>query len=296
MRIAITGSSGLIGTALRERLTSVGHDVVRVVRSRSSDPGSIQWDPAAGTIDAAGLEGVDAVVHLAGAGIGDQRWTDERKAEIRDSRTLGTSLLARTLAGLERKPSVFISGSAVGWYADTGSTAVDESGAGGSDFAASVAHDWENAATPARDAGIRTVTIRTGIVLSTKGGALAKQLPIFKLGVGGRFGSGNQYQPWISIDDEVGAIEWLLHADLEGPVNLTAPKPVTNAEFTKALGRALHRPTFIVPMLGPRLLLGRELADSLLLTSLRVLPARLEESGYRFAYPDLDGALHHLLD
>ena len=296
MRIAITGSSGLIGTALRERLSTAGHDVVRLVRSASSEPGTIQWDPRAGTIDAAGLEGVDAVVHLAGAGIGDQRWTDERKAEIRDSRTLGTSLLARTLAGLDRKPSVFISGSAVGWYADTGSTAVDESGAPGADFPASVAHDWEAAAAPAVDAGIRTVFIRTGIVLSPEGGALKKQLPIFKLGAGGRFGSGDQYQPWISIDDEIGAIEWLLDADVEGPVNLTAPEPVTNAAFTKALGRVLHRPTFIVPMLGPRLLLGRELADSLLLTSLRVLPGKLEAGGYRFAHPDLDGALHHLLD
>ena len=295
LEIAVTGSSGLIGTALIEYLHAAGHHVRRIVRSPGA-PDSIRWDPIAGTIEADRLEGVDAVIHLAGEGIAEKRWTDEQKRVIHDSRTQGTDLIARTIAALSNPPRVFISGSAIGWYGDTGAIPVDETAPAGSDYLASIVVDWEAAAEPAIAAGIRTVLIRTGIVLSTKGGALKKQLPIFKLGAGGRFGSGSQYQSWISIDDEVGAIAWLLTADVSGPVNLTAPEPVTNAEFTKALGSAVHRPTFVVPMIGPRLLLGRELADSLLLTSQRILPAQLERHGYSFVHPTLDGALRDLLD
>jgi len=300
MDVAITGSSGLIGSALREHLDASGHRVLRVVRSRGGSAGatasdSITWDPAAGTIDAAGLEGVDAVVHLAGAGIGDKRWSPEQKRVIRESRTHGTTLMATTLAGLTTPPKVFVSGSAIGWYGNSGSTPVDESAPAAEDFLASVVADWEAAAAPAADAGIRTALIRTGIVLSPEGGALKKQLPIFKLGLGGRFGSGTQMQSWISLNDELGAIEFLLDHDVSGPVNLTAPHAVTNAAFTKALGAALHRPTSITPIFGPRLLLGRELADALLLTSTNAIPAALTAAGYRFIHPTLDAALADLL-
>jgi uncharacterized protein (TIGR01777 family) len=294
MDIAVTGSSGLIGTALVRRLTDGGHRVLRVVRSPGG-PDTLRWDPAAGTIDAAGLEGVDAVVHLAGEGIAEKRWTPEQKERIRRSRTDGTTLLASTLAGLDRPPAVLLSGSAIGFYGDTGDCPTDESGPAGSDFTASVCVDWEAAAAPAVDAGIRTAFLRTGIVLATEGGALAKQLLPFRLGLGGRAGSGRQYQSWISLDDEVRAIEFLLTAELSGPVNLTAPTPVTNAEFTRTLGRVLHRPTTVLPMFGPRLLYGRELADSLLLTSQRIVPAALERAGFAFEHPGLEGALRSIL-
>lgn len=279
MDIAITGASGLIGTPLVAKLTADGHRVLRLVRStppttadsRGSD--TTVWDPVAGTIDAAALEGLDAVIHLAGAGIGDKRWTDEQKQILRTSRTLGTGLLARTLAGLDRPPGHLLSGSAIGYYGDTGDRSTDESGAAGSDFLAGICVDWEAAAQPAVDAGIPTTFLRTGIVLSPDGGALGKQLLPFKLGLGGRAGSGRQYQSWISVDDELGAISFLLdHPEITGPVNLTAPDPVTNAQFTKALGKALHRPTTVLPMFGPRLLFGRELVDTLLLSSQRIAP------------------------
>jgi len=294
MDIAITGSSGLIGIALTERLTAAGHTVRRVLR-RDGGPGTVRWDPVAGTIDAAALEGVDAVIHLAGEGIGEKRWTPAQKDVIRSSRTLGTGLIARTIAELATPPKVLLSGSAIGWYGDRGDTGLDESEPAGTDYLASVVVDWEAAARPAVDAGIRTVLLRTGIVLSPDGGALKRQLPVFRAGLGGRFGSGQQYQSWISITDEVRAIEWLLTSDLSGPVNLTAPEPVTNATFTKRLGAALHRPTFIVPMAGPRILFGRELADSLLLTSQKVLPVALERHGFAFQHPTLDAALRDLL-
>lgn len=294
MDIAITGSSGLIGTALTTALESSGHRVLRVVRS---DGGSdtARWDPTAGTIDAKALEGVDAVVHLAGAGIGEKRWSDEQKRIIRESRTSGTSLIASTIAGLDNPPSVLLSGSAIGFYGDTGDRRIDETAPAGNDFLSSVVVDWEAAAAPAVDVGIRTTFLRTGIVLSPKGGALAKQLPAFKLGIGGRFGSGAQMQSWISLVDEVRAIEWLLTNDIAGPVNLTSPNPVNNAEFTKILGKVLHRPTFIIPMIGPRLLFGRELADALLLTSQAIIPAALESHGFVFEQPVLDAALRDLL-
>lgn len=289
MRVVITGASGLIGTALSERLSGDGHDVVPLRRPDG-------WDPDAGTIDTSVLGGADAVVHLAGEGIGEKRWTDEQKARIRDSRTRGTRLIAETLAGMHGGPRVLLSGSAIGYYGDTGDTAVDETAPAGGDFLASVCVDWEAAAAPAVEAGLRVAWLRTGIVLSPKGGALARQLPFFRLGLGGRSGSGRQYQSWISLDDEVGAICHLLgRDDLSGPFNLTAPEPVTNGEFARTLGRVLRRPTTIIPMFGPRLLFGRELADSLLLASQRVLPAALESSGYSFRHSKLDAALRDLL-
>lgn len=295
MDVLVTGSSGLIGTALVAALREAGHRPIRLVR-RPTSGDTVTWDPAAGTIDAASLEGLDAVVHLAGAGIGDHRWTDAYKAEIRDSRVLGTALLAETLAGLSRPPAVLLSGSAIGVYGDRGDEALDETAVPGTGFLAEVCLAWEAAAQPAVDAGIRTTFLRTGIVLSPAGGALKKQLPLFKAFLGGRFGSGRQYQSWISIDDEVGAILHLLSADVPGPVNLTAPQPATSAEFAKALGAVLGRPAAVpVPAFGPRLLLGRELADNLLFTGQRVLPAKLEASGYAFGHPSVDVALRALL-
>ena len=298
MKIAISGASGLIGTALARSLRLDGHDVLPLVR-RPVAPGeaAVQWDPAAGTIDAAALEGIDGLVNLSGAGIGDKRWTDAYKREVLESRTTSTDLLARTLAGLDQPPGVFVSGSAMGIYGDTGDTAVTEQSPAGNDFLADVCVRWEAAAEPAVAAGIRVTHPRTGIVLSPNGGALAKLLPLFKLGVGGRMGSGRQWWSWISLDDEVGALRWLLDHDVAGPVNLTAPEPVTNAEMTKVLGTVLHRPTiFPVPSFGPKLLLGGELADSLLFTSQRVLPAVLEAEGFPFEHPALEVALRALLD
>jgi uncharacterized protein len=298
MDIAVTGSTGLIGTRLVESLERGGHRVLRLVRPGSSAPGGdqVSWDPAAGNIDARSLDGVDAVVHLAGEGIAERKWTPEQKERIRRSRTDGTTLLAETIAKLDRPPATFLSGSAIGVYGDTGDRPTDETGAAGADFPASVCIDWEASATAAVDAGIRTAFLRTGVVLDDHGGALAKQLPFFKAGLGGRAGSGTQYLSWISLDDEVRAIEFLLTSDLAGPVNLTAPNPVTNAEFTRTLGRVLGRPTTILPMFGPRLLYGRELADSLLLTSQRVVPAALERAGFTFDHPDLEGALRSILE
>jgi uncharacterized protein (TIGR01777 family) len=297
MDVVVSGSSGLVGTALVGALRSAGHRPVRLVRRPTAGADEIAWDPKAGTVDAASLEGVGAVVHLAGAGIGDKRWSDAYKREILESRTLGTGLLARTLAGLDRRPAAFLSGSAIGFYGAHGDEELDETSPAGSGFLADVVQAWEGAAAPAAEAGIRTAFLRTGIVLSPAGGALKKQLPIFKSGLGGRFGSGRAWQSWISIDDEVGAIVFLLDATVAGPVNLTAPNPVTNAEFTKVLGTVLRRPTAMpIPSFGPKLLLGREAADALLFTGQRVLPRVLESAGYRFADPQLEGALRRLLD
>ncbi len=297
MDIAITGSSGLIGSALSRRLSDAGHRVLRVVRPSSANTSgdTITWDPAAGSIDAAGLEGLDAVVNLAGEGIGERRWTPEQKQRILDSRVRGTTLLAATLAELDRPPAVLLSGSAIGVYGDTGDRPVDETRAPGSDFLAQVCVEWEGATTAASEAGIRTVLLRTGIVLDADGGALGKQLTFFRLGLGGRSGSGRQYWSWITLTDEVAAIEFLLTADVSGPVNLTAPNPSTNAEFARTLGRVLGRPTTVIPMIGPRLLLGRELADSLLLTSQRVLPGVLESAGFPFTDPELEAALRSVV-
>jgi uncharacterized protein (TIGR01777 family) len=294
--VLVTGSHGLIGSALIPRLRADGHRVARLVRGAPEGGDDIRWDPHAGTIDAAALEGIDAVVHLAGAGIGDKKWTPARKRLIRESRTEGTSLLTRTLAGLQRRPSVLLSGSAVGIYGNRGSEVLTEGSATGSGFTAEVCTAWEAATAPAAEVGIRVAHLRTGVVLSAHGGALGRMLPPFKLGIGGRMGSGSQYMSWIAIDDEIGAIRHLLAADVTGPVNLTAPNPATNAEFTAALGSALHRPTKLpTPILPLKALYGGELVQSLLLDGQRVQPTVLEASGYQFALPDLDGALRTLL-
>ena len=295
MKIVVSGASGLIGTQLVAKLSSSGHEVVRLVR-RSPKSGEIQWNPKSGTLDAAALEGVDAVIHLSGAGIGDKRWTDGYRKEILDSRTATTALLATTMASLSRKPSVFLSGSAIGIYGARNDEQLTEVSTHGTGFLAEVCEQWEAAAKPAVDAGIRTVYLRTGIVLSPKGGALKKLLPLFKLGVGGKFGSGKQWQSWISIDDEIGAIEHLLTANVSGAVNLTAPNPVTNAEFTKVLASVLKRPAIVpVPTFAPKIVLGGELADALLFTGQRVIPAALNASGYMFKHTTLESAFRSLL-
>jgi uncharacterized protein (TIGR01777 family) len=295
MKIVVSGASGLIGTQLVANLSSSGHEVVRLVR-RSPKASEIQWNPKSGTLDAAALEGADAVIHLSGAGIGDKRWTDGYRKEILDSRTATTALLAKTMASLSRKPSVFLSGSAIGIYGARNDEQLTEVSTHGTGFLAEVCEQWEAAAKPAVDAGIRTVYLRTGIVLSPKGGALKKLLPLFKLGVGGKFGNGKQWQSWISIDDEIGAIEHLLTANVSGAVNLTAPNPVTNAEFTKVLASVLKRPAIVpVPTFAPKILLGGELADALLFTGQRVIPAALNASGYNFKHTTLESAFRSLL-
>ena len=296
MEIAVTGSNGLIGTALIAALEADGHGVRRLVRGGASGPGRVAWDPAAGTIDAAGLEGIDAVVHLAGEGIGEKKWSPEQKRRILDSRTSGTDLIARTIAGLTTKPAVLVSASAVGWYGgQRGDEVLTEASAAPepADFLAVVCAAWEAATAPAEAAGVRTVHLRTGIVLTPSGGALGRMITPFKLGLGGRIASGKQWMSWISIDDEVGAIRHALTTDaLAGPVNATAPEPVTNADFTKTLGSVLHRPTLLPTPLAPlRVVYGGELVRALLVDGQRVLPTALESSGYEFAHRDLATAL-----
>lgn len=295
MRIAITGSSGMIGSALTHRLRAVGHEVVGVSR-RGGVAGTIAWDPERGRIDATAFEGLDAVVHLAGEPIGARRWSAEQKRRILESRERSTELLARTLAALDDPPRRLLSGSAIGFYGNRGDEVLDEDSSSGDGFLAEVCRRWEAAAGPAIDAGISTAFLRTGIVLSSDGGALQRQLLPFKLGFGGRSGSGRQWQSWIHVDDEIGAIEWLLDHHLDGPVNLTAPNPVRNVEFAKELAGVLHRPSTVIPRIGPRLLLGRELADTLLLDSQRVVPKRLTGGGFEFRFTDLRAALVDLLD
>ncbi len=296
MKVLITGASGLIGRALSKELRAQGHDVVEAVRRAPRKNNEIQWDPAKGTLDPSAFIGVDAVVHLAGAGIGDKRWSQQYKQEILDSRTKSTQLLATTMASLDAKPSVFLSGSAIGIYGVRGDEHLDENATLGDGFLADVCKQWEAAAAPAQQAGIRTVFLRTGIVLSKEGGALKKQLPIFKLGAGGKFGSGKNWQSWISITDEVRAIIHLLTSQLSGPVNLTAPEPVTNAQFAKELGRAVSRPALLpIPTFGPKLILGSELADALLFTGQRVIPSALTRDGFVFTHQTLDVALRALL-
>jgi uncharacterized protein (TIGR01777 family) len=294
--IAITGASGLIGTALTHHLTEKGDRVLRFTRNGTSGDGAIAWDPRKGSIDADKLRGVDAVVHLAGAGIGDKRWTTDYKREILESRTKSTTLLAQTLADLADGPKVLLSGSAIGYYGESLDETFVETSPAGRGFLADVCVQWEAATAVAERAGIRVAHLRTGIVLSREGGALKKLLPLFKLGAGGRMGSGRQWQSWISIEDEVGAIDHLLSASVTGAVNLTAPRPVSQAEFTKTLAHVLRRPSLLpVPTFGPKLLLGSELADALLFTGQRVLPEVLGASGYSFRHHDLESALRSLL-
>ncbi|MGH9182795.1 MAG: TIGR01777 family oxidoreductase [Acidimicrobiales bacterium] len=296
MEVAVTGSSGLIGTALVATLVAGGHRVRRVVRSRPRGEDRVGWDPAAGTVDTAGLAGVEAVVHLAGEGIASRRWTGDQKRRVHDSRTAGTALLARALAGLDPRPAVLCSASAIGYYGDRGDEELTEASPPGEGFLAGVVVDWERAAHPAVEAGIRTAFLRTGLVLTPRGGSLARMLPLFRLGLGGRFGRGDQWWPWITLEDEVGAIVHLLGAEVSGPVNLTAPNPVTNAEMTATLARVLRRPALVpIPPVGPALVLGWELAQTLLYSSARVLPRRLEASGYTFTHPTLEPALRAIL-
>jgi uncharacterized protein (TIGR01777 family) len=291
MRIAVTGSSGLIGSALSHSLTADGHDVVRLVRRAPTGPAEVRWDPHRGTVDTAGLEGCEAVVHMAGAGIGDRRWTDSRKKELVDSRVLGTGAIARAVAALDTPPRVLVSASAIGIYGDTGDRAVDEDSPTGSGFLAELCQGWEAAADPAREAGIRTVHTRTGLVVAKEGGAWARLFPLFKAGLGGRLGDGRQFWSFIALHDEVAAIRYALDtAELSGPVNLTAPEPLTNREITAVMGRVLRRPTVAaVPESVLRLVLG-ELAQDVV-GSQRVRPKRLLDAGFRFAFPEFDQAM-----
>jgi len=297
MRIAVTGATGLIGTALVDSLRKDGHTVIRLVRSTPQGDDRL-WDPTAAALDPTVLEGTDAVIHLAGAGIGDRRWTAAYKSVIRSSRVQSTSILASAMAAAAATggPRVLLSGSAIGIYGNRGDEVLDETSTAGNGFLADVCTAWEAATAPASEAGIRVAHLRTGIVLTPKGGALKKLLPLFRLGLGGRFGSGRQWQSWISLDDEVGAIKHLLEHDVHGAINLTAPNPVTNADFTKTLARVMRRPAlFPVPSFGPGLVVGRELADNLLFHSQRVLPKTLENSRYEFRHQTLDAALTSLL-
>ncbi len=300
MRVAISGSSGLIGTALCQSLRTDGHEVIRVVRGTPSVPGEVarvQWDPAAGTIDAAGLEGLDAVVHLSGRSIGAKRWTEGEREHLVSSRTDSTGLLARTLASLDQPPSVLLSASAIGFYGDRGDEDLSESSAAGSGFLADLCERWEAATEPAETAGIRVCHLRTGLVLSSRGGFLQRPAQLTKLFLGGPLGSGRQWWSWIDIDDEVGAIRFLLeHPDVAGPVNLTAPCPERNRDFTRAMGRVLRRPAVLpAPAFAIRAVLGRDLADEVILAGQKVLPAVLEAAGYGFAYTDAEASLRHAL-
>ena len=296
MRILVSGSHGLVGKALIGSLRSDGHEIVRLVRSKPSGATEIEWNPNDGRLDAASLEGIDAAVHLAGESIASGRWTDEKKRAIRDSRVKGTALLSDALARLTRPPSVFVSASAIGYYGNRGDELLTENSAPGDDFLAKVCVEWENATIPAIEKGIRTVHARFGIILDAKEGALAKMLTPFRMGIGGRIGDGKQWMSWIDIDDVVNGLKSLIESSsVNGPVNFVAPNAVTNAEFTKTLGRVLSKPTlFPVPAFGVRLAFG-EMADALLLSGQRVKPSVLEQNGFGFAYPALDSALRHLL-
>ena len=297
MDILVTGASGLVGSALIRLLTTDGHQVTRLVRSQPrSGAVEVQWDPERGRLDATSLEGRDAVVHLAGENIASGRWTAERKARIRDSRVSGTQILCAALARLAQPPKVLVSASAIGYYGDRGAEILREESAPGAGFLPEVCQAWEAATQPAEQKGIRVVCLRIGIVLSPEGGALAKMLLPFKLGLGGVIGSGTQYMSWISLDDVVGIIHHTLVTDtVHGPVNTVAPQPVTNSVFTKTLGKVLGRPTLLpLPAFAARLAFG-EMADALLLASTRVESSRLAATGYVFHYPQLEGALRHLL-
>jgi uncharacterized protein (TIGR01777 family) len=293
MKIAITGSSGLIGSALVTALHRDGEEVIRLVRRAPRSADEVSWDPLAprGGLDPAALRGVEAVVNLAGAGVADHRWTSSYKEEIRASRVTGTHALASLLAGLDSPPSVLLSGSAIGWYGDTGGREVDESAPAGPGFLAGVVKDWEAAADPARQAGVRVITLRSGIVMARKGGVLGRLLPLFRLGLGARLGPGTQVMSWVAAADWTRIARFLLdNQEVSGPVNLTSPNPVTNAAFTSALAAVLHRPAVLsVPSPVLTLALGGVTSD--LLSSARVLPRRLSDAGFEFSFPDLAGAL-----
>ncbi|MFE7467469.1 TIGR01777 family oxidoreductase [Streptomyces sp. NPDC057499] len=294
-RIAVTGASGLVGAALVRSLRADGLEVVRLVRRPARSGDEAEWDPRRGYVDVAGLVGCDAVVHLAGAGVGDHRWSETYKREIRDSRVLGTAAIAEAVASLDPAPEVLVSGSAIGYYGDTGDRAVDESAPAGEGFLPSVCVEWEAATAAAQEAGVRTVHARTGLVVAREGGAWGRLFPLFRAGLGGRLGNGRQYWSFIALHDEVAALRHLLDTgSLSGPVNLTAPAPVTNREVTAAMGRVLHRPTLLTaPAPALRIALGEFAQD--VLGSQRVLPGRLLESGFVFAFPGIDGAIRAAL-
>ena len=286
----------MIGGAVQRELRAAGHVPVAVTRRGEPGDGTIRWDPENGVVGAAAFEGIDAVVHLAGEGIAEARWTDDQKRRIRESRTRGTALLAEALAGMDDPPSVLVSGSAIGYYGDRGEELLTEQSPPGDDFLADVCVRWEASTAMAAAAGIRTCTVRSGIVLDSDEGALARQLLPFKLGVGGRLGSGRQWQSWITLEDEARAICHLLDHDVHGAVNLVAPNPVRNSEFTTTLGRVLRRPTLLpIPTIAPVLLYGRELVETLLLFSQRVVPAVLLDSGFEFRHRELEPALRAVL-
>jgi uncharacterized protein len=290
-RIAVTGASGLIGNALVGYLKSQGHTVQRLVRRAAVSSEEITWDPIAGTVDMEALAGVDAVIHLAGAGVSDKRWTKKYKSEILNSRLLGTTTIAKAVAIV--KPQVFISASAIGWYGESGNRAVVESDRVGDDFLAAVCREWESAADLAGD--VRTVKLRTGLVLDPTGGALGKMLPIFRFGLGGKLSNGKQWWSWITLHDQIRAIAFLLENKISGPVNLTSPNPVTNSEFTAGLARAMHRPAlFPVPAFALKIALGGFSAE--VLGSKKVMPQALTEAGFTFDYPHISSALEKLVD
>lgn len=291
MRVAITGASGLIGTALVDHLRSQGHEVVKLVRRMASASDEISWDPIAGTVDLDALNGVDGVVHLAGAGVGDRRWSDEYKREILDSRVNGTNTIVKAMLQLDSKPRVLVSGSAIGWYGDTADRAVDETAPAGEGFLADVVQAWEAATLPAQEAGIRVVRARTGLVVAKHGGAWARMFPLFKMGVGGKLGNGKQYWSWISLRDEVAALTFCLTNDsIQGAVNLTGPTPQTNAEVTKAMGKVMGRPTlFPAPAAALKIALGEFSTE--VLGSSRVLPDVLTVAGFTWQDPTIDDAI-----
>ena len=296
MKILVSGSHGLVGTALTKSLESQGHEVFSLVRYLPRSQSEIEWNPDRYSIAIASLEGFDAVVHLAGESIAEGRWTEEKKRRIRESRVKGTKLLSDALANLERPPKSLICASAIGYYGDRGDEPLTEESAPGNDFLSNVCIEWEQATEQASERGIRVINARFGIILSKDGGALAKMLTPFRLGIGGRIGSGKQWMSWIALDDVIGAIEYaLVNESLHGPVNFVAPNPVRNSEFTKALGKVLSRPTlFPIPEFGVRLAFG-EMADALLFSSQRVEPQQLKTAGYQFRYDGLAAALRHVL-
>ncbi|HAM39757.1 MAG TPA: TIGR01777 family protein [Candidatus Omnitrophica bacterium] len=297
MHVAVTGSSGLVGSALDAFLSENGHRVTRVVRSQPKPgAGAVRWDPSTGFIEPRGLDEVDAIVHLAGENIASGRWSARKKADIRGSRVISTRRLCESLAQHATPPQTLVCASAIGYYGHRGDEVLREESASGADFLAEVCRDWEAATKPAADAGIRVVNLRFGVILSATGGALAKMLTPFKLCLGGVIGNGRQWMSWIGLDDATGVIiQALTNETLRGPVNVVAPQPVTNCVFAKTLGRVLRRPAmFPVPAFVLRLALG-EMADALLLSSQRVEPAKLVASGYKFRFPELEGALRHLL-
>jgi uncharacterized protein (TIGR01777 family) len=296
MDVAVTGASGLIGSTLVDRLRAGGHRVRRLVRpDRPLGPGDVRWDPGAGEVDLAGLAGITGLVHLAGAGVGDHRWTDSYRAQIRQSRIDGTRTIVTAMAQLDPQPSVLVSASAVGWYGDRGEELLTESSPPGKGFLAEVAQIWETEALRLSDSGIRVATARSGIVMSRHGGALGRLLPLVKLGLGGPLGSGRPWWSWISRDDEIRALEFLLTGDLAGPVNLTSPQPLRQLDLVKALARTAHRPSVLpAPAFALRSVLGA-MADDMILGSQRVLPNKLDHAGFEFVHDDIDAAASWVL-